>query len=399
MKIWNLTNKDGYDIVHIWGNRDLYNVTESGGVLTYTSEALGRTYVIDGNELLMFKEYDVNSKRSYAFETEFAPFNIPENRIDKLSNLTYDISRSYNGSSYPTVRYGGSHFQVSGDGQYLIYTYTDYNYHQQRRLTLNTPWDFSSMSGYISSGNIDLSNHYQNDMYITEDGTKLFVGGYSNSNVAGWDDIYKQTLTTPWNPTSGSWTTYGNNFRTNDGMPVSTAYGILGFDSNGTRMLVRNNIDTDNSTVLVGTHLVRQYELSVPYSQNWTDSSSLSGALNAFDYITGLSPLIDGNGWFLLPITMNKAGTQMLVSAIEYTGGSVTSYRIYKIDLSEGWNLNSTISCDTSDFIDVLARHQSGSIGIQGIKYGQSDKEIVLQIGNGTYGQTNGVYSYWQVLR
>jgi len=60
-----------------------------------------------------------------------------------------------------------------------------------------------------------------------------------------------------------------------------------------------------------------------------------------------------------------------------------------------------TVSLGSIDkqFVDVLSRHQSGSYGIAGIKYGKDDREIVLQINNSTYSQINGLYSYWQTLK
>ena len=76
MKAWNMTNKDGFDIVHLWGNKDLYTLTEAEGVLTYTSHSLNRTYVVDGSEQLYFKELDGKGSRKFDFNTEFEPFAI-----------------------------------------------------------------------------------------------------------------------------------------------------------------------------------------------------------------------------------------------------------------------------------------------------------------------------------
>ena len=76
MKTFTATNNDGLDILHILGNKDLYTVTESNGTITYTSEALGRTYVVTGNEILDFKRPDSQGKRIFGWGTEIEPFSL-----------------------------------------------------------------------------------------------------------------------------------------------------------------------------------------------------------------------------------------------------------------------------------------------------------------------------------
>lgn len=77
MKTYNvIPNQDGQDIVHLWGDRDLYEVTESNGKLNYVSESLQRTYVVDGNESLYFKQTDGQGKTKYTFDGEYNIYGV-----------------------------------------------------------------------------------------------------------------------------------------------------------------------------------------------------------------------------------------------------------------------------------------------------------------------------------
>jgi hypothetical protein len=87
MKTWNvISNQDGQDIVHLWGDRDLYDVTESGGKLTYTSNSLQRTYVVDGSESLYFKQKDGQGKAKYNYISELNLYGIRKSCLEILEN-------------------------------------------------------------------------------------------------------------------------------------------------------------------------------------------------------------------------------------------------------------------------------------------------------------------------
>lgn len=82
MKTFTATNSDGLDIFHIIGNKDLYTITETNGKITYTSEALGRTYVVTGSELLDFKSVNSAGKKLFTWDNEITPFSSRASCLD-----------------------------------------------------------------------------------------------------------------------------------------------------------------------------------------------------------------------------------------------------------------------------------------------------------------------------
>ena len=313
--------------------------------------------------------------------------------IADISTLTYDASRSYTGDSYPISRYGGAYFYPKDDGTRLVYTYADYNTHSQRYVNLSTAWDFSTVGSSTNSSGINLSNHYQTTLYVTEDGTKLFTGGYSNSYASGWDDIYKSTLSTAWDPTGNSWTTYGTNPRSS--WNSHTSYTILGWKDDGTKWIMGTSVNAAGTQ-----NNYYSYIKEFSTSTAWDQTASNQTLTNTFDLGSALgvsSYYVSGNGTTVGVRAMNRAGTQIIAQTVDYSSSSITAYKFYIVNLSTPFDV-STATVDSSKYLDLATVHAAGSnFGINDVKFGKDDSEIIVGQGSGTYGATNGIKGRWLV--
>jgi len=150
MKFFNNNQTDGFNIVHLKGNKDDYNITESNGVLTYESISQGITYTVSNPELIHFKVPNIDgndifkwsdeinffssllettiSFSSYASaSTAFAPYT--SFGLWRISNLAGSCGITINGDSSGLVgvgiAYGGRtitpSIEVWGNGPQIYY--------------------------------------------------------------------------------------------------------------------------------------------------------------------------------------------------------------------------------------------------------------------------------------
>ena len=190
-----------------------------------------------------------------------------------VSTASYD-SVSFSVSSQDTVPRGilfnddGTSMYICGDINAAIYQYT-----------LSTAYDLSTASYASKSLSVSSEEPGPAGIAFNNDGTKIYVVGYSNDNVRQY------TLSTAYDVSTGSYDSVTLDVSSQDSSPRS-----ISFDSTGTRLFVNGN-QTDT---------MYQYNLSTPY-----DVSSASYSNSSFSYSAEAD---DAGGLFFKP-----DGTKMYV--------------------------------------------------------------------------------------
>jgi hypothetical protein len=341
------------------------------------------------------KAYRGNIELSKIYRGNTEVWSATSPGITDISTFSYNSALSYTGDSYPGSRYGGTFSKPKIDGSRIFWTYADYNYHRDNYADLSTPWDFSTIGTQVASGNYDLTNHYQTTWWISQDGTKVFTGGYSNSNVGGYDDIYRKDLSTAWVNTGDSYTTYGTNPRSYWG--AHTNYKMLGFNPAGTTWIMGGSNDAAGTNVDYRKYL-RQYSLSTAWDQSNTNVTQV----NFFDlgaHVGITSYYSGGTGEICNAYTMNYSGTQILLDKITYSGGTITSRKFMVGNMSTPFDI-STLTVDTTKYIDLASLPITASFNIADVFFGGDNQEyLIVYVGNGSYGQSNGVKMKWLVYK
>ena len=69
MKAWNNTGlENSHDIIHMWGDKDLYTIDSEGDNLVFESASLGRKYIVSkDSETVRFKMSDDEAKKEYKY--------------------------------------------------------------------------------------------------------------------------------------------------------------------------------------------------------------------------------------------------------------------------------------------------------------------------------------------
>lgn len=318
--------------------------------------------------------------------------SVTSNKIENISALSRDLTRSFTSNSYPITRYGGAFFYPSDDGTTLFFTYSDYDYHIYKWGTLTTPWDFSTLSGVSQTGSINLSNHYQQTLYIMPDGLRLYTGGYTNAYGSGNFDMYSATMTTAWNPSSLSWATFGSNPRT--AYSNHTGVKFLNYNEDDHTYIMSNNVPNTSSSENSSIGYVRKYQTSTDYNLN---SSTQLQELDIPTLFNLGAHYSGGTGWTYHSMCMNRQGTQILVAAQYYASSTITSRRIYTLNLATPYDITSGEAIDANNYLDITSDTSAFNQGFYDIKYGKDDKEIVVQYATGSSGTANGVYGQWHV--
>ena len=374
------------------GGGSHYNRTNAGGtggsgvvIIRYEGPAVfsgGTVTTVEGDTVHTFTTSGTLTPLGYVRPPYLDP-----------SILSYNSAKSYTGDSYPGTRYGGMFFKVKDDGTRVLFTYADYNYHRENYADLSTPWDFSTIGAQAASSNIDLSNHYQTSWYITEDGSKVFTGGYSNSNASGYDDLYKKTLSTNWDVTGGSYTTYGTNPRTS--FPAHTGYRILGLNNTGNMWIFGSNVNSSNSVEAGGIHTLRQYALGTSWDLS-ANNSTLRNTVSIKTLLGVTNTYSNGNGENVSAWCMNRTGTQIILSKTLYVNSAITQYRFYTGVMTTAFDL-STLTVDTSKYLDLASLPIAANFNIADVTFGYQNQSLIIGVGNGSYGSTNGVKWKWLV--
>ncbi|MDB9944443.1 hypothetical protein OAD26_00385, partial [bacterium] len=134
----------------------------------------------------------------------------------------------YNQETAPT----GIFFKPDGTKMYIIGSSGD----DITTYLLSTPWEVTTASTYGAVFDIDTQDTAPTGLYISPDGTKMYMTGDTNNRV------YKYTLSTPWDMTTASF----DNFFSVGGQ--ETAPNGVFFKPDGTRMFVIGDSGDDVNT-------------------------------------------------------------------------------------------------------------------------------------------------------
>ena len=207
-----------------------------------------------------------------------------------------EVKSTYSSKSYSVSGRRGLFFSPNGTKMYammdgagdeILYEYN-----------LSVPWDVSTASyNSINHTFTEDSNGY--DIYISPDGTKLYLLGYT------YDRVHQYTLSTPWDLSTIS---YASKYAS-IGDYAEQGYGLF-FKSDGTEMYISTLVPDDS---------VVQYSLSTPWDVSTASYDSekvlTTGATNSFYGLflksdsTKMLLADHGEGNGVLQFTMSTAGS------------------------------------------------------------------------------------------
>ena len=203
----------------------------------------------------------------------------------------------------------GTRVYVIGHGNDTVYEYL-----------LDTPWDISSITSGLN-GELDIEAEVEEggdprDIKFNTDGTKLFVLGRVISRVYEW------SLTTPWDITTGSYTT-GNFFSVNDQEPASNG---LAFNPDGTKMFI---VGTNPDTVF-------QYSLTTGFDISTAAYTGKSFSVSEDTNPEGIEFYPDGTQMFIVGETNKNIFQYSLSTAWDITTASYTSGDSFGVSSQDG---------------------------------------------------------------
>ena len=211
--------------------------------------------------------------------------------------LSYDLSTSYditsagNVSEYTNSTYlddpHGVSFKSDGTKMYTC----DEDRDNVEEWTLSTAWDISTISW---SQSLDISGNVNNPkgLYFKPDGSALFVWDQNSTR------IYKYTLSTDWDVSTGSYDSYAS-FTTIDGEGYSWSNDRphnLFFKSDGTKLYFTMTADH-----LYGNYILFEFDLSTAWD------------LSTTSYVQQ-KVLMDYNTSAGAPFWINDDGTQLVMA-------------------------------------------------------------------------------------
>jgi len=191
MKTFTNNGTSAYDIVHMVGEKDDYNITENNGSLSY--EGNNRKYIITDVEEMGFKNQNGIVKVKWA--AEFAPFIDFSSEIDG-GNWTVFASKSYNltgdAASAGAVNVGTVGFDTSSIGSIDI---TNDTWTDLAAVGLNVDGSIKYWIAYTNISNTDkIKTELLDFSGETSSSTCQTTFGYAE--IKTWDGSQIQTFTT-----------------------------------------------------------------------------------------------------------------------------------------------------------------------------------------------------------
>jgi len=202
----------------------------------------------------------------------------------------WDISTgSYVSKSFSTATQiasgGGIFFKSDGTAVYVIDWSNDIVY----QYTLSTPWDISTASYASKSFSIATQefNATGEELFISSDGTRLFIVGW------GTDNVYSYTMSTAWDISTASYDSKSFSVVTQDANPTS-----LSFHPDGKKMYIAGFSSKAIFQYTLGT----AWDLSTA-SYDTGETFDVSGQVT---YLYGVSFNPDGSSFYTVDDTLGN---------------------------------------------------------------------------------------------
>ena len=218
--------------------------TEEASVNTQVSSARGFNFNNDGTKFFVscytndaIYEYDLST----AFDVSTASY----------SNTSLSISVGSNGSHC-----------MSSNGLYL---YTIDEADDVDRYTLSTAWDLSTATYSDTKDDlVETTEASPSGIFISPDGTKLFIGGYTG------DVVTQSSLSTAYDITTASYDSISFSIASQDGVP----YGLF-FKPDGTKMYIAGLANSTIYQYTTGSSATATF--SYPASVEWPSGTAPDG--------------------------------------------------------------------------------------------------------------------------
>jgi 6-phosphogluconolactonase (cycloisomerase 2 family) len=173
------------------------------------------------------------------------------------------------------------------------------------QYTLGTAWDVSTAS--LAAGTLLLSGQEATPECVTlsTDGTMLFTVGYTN------DTVYRYTLTTAWDVSTGSYDSISFSVTSQSSVPRDVK-----FSTDGTKMFVLDN-STDS---------IYQYSLSTAWNVSTASYDSVSFSVNAQEAAPeGIVFSADGTKMFMTGSNVDSVHLYILTTGFDLSTASYSS--------------------------------------------------------------------------
>jgi hypothetical protein len=229
------------------------------------------------------------------------------------NTATITMAATSRNSNLQDISPNGLFFNSSGTILYVMGNSND----TVTQYMLSTPWDVSTASYSMKSKNVSAQDTSPLDVFISADGTKMYVMGNFN------DTVFQYTLSTAWDVSTATYSSLSKSVTAQESDPTSVT-----FTADGTKMYIIGTI----------TNTVYQYTLSTPWDVSTATYSSISK-----------STATEGNVSYALNFTTD--GTKMFVV-------SAANKAIYQYTLSTPWD----VSTATFSFLSKNVSAQGANI-------------------------------------
>lgn len=245
----------GGEVTPIWDLTNAVYAEKSFNFTTQESFAFGFTFKSDGT-----KFYVIGATTAYQYSCS-TPWDI--------STGSYD-SKSFDASTQDTA-IKDLHFNDDGTIMYVLGEGTDTIY----QYTLSTAWDISTASYATKSFSVNAQDVFAYGIFITSDGTKMYVAGNSV------DTVYQYTMSTPWDISTASYDSKSFDASTQDTNPFD-----IYFNDDGTKMFLAGSVSKK----------VFQYTLSTAWDVSTASYDSIFADVSAEAAPIGYGLHIGNNG-------------------------------------------------------------------------------------------------------
>ena len=271
-----------------------------------------------------------------------------------LSN-TLDISTEDTAPRGLFFSADGSRLYVAGDAGNDI-----------KQYSLSTAWDTSTAS-YVQNFSVSSQDANIQDVFLSPDGTKMFVVGLQN------DSVYQYSLSTAFDLSTASYDSVSFSVASQDGAPTA-----LTFKSDGSKMYALG----------IATDTIYQYSTAAAAPSEWTDPDLANASYDSVSFSVAGEETAPNAMFF------GSVGTKLYVTGS--SGDDVNEY-----DLSSAWDVSSAsyvqnFSVSTQDTAPTgLFFKDDGSkmyvVGASGDAVNEYDLSSAWDISTASYSQNFSV--------
>lgn len=314
-----------------------------------------------------------------------------------LSSMSYNASESRTTGVFSGATYGSNQFYIFDDGKSMLHFRAAYDSHYEQIAQFATAYDWSSAITTVNGGNRNPSNHYQSGVFMQNNGLNYVYGGYTNSNVAGNDDIYKSSVTTKNTFTGYSLSTYSSTYKVSANNDSPTSWANPYMNTAGTRLWHTWGYDHNESNGANYDDFIVEYSGTTAYDFNNFNGVRSKKVRDLFGQASSVLYNPSTTTGYLYHFQDMKAdGTEVLVLRYYYSSGTITEWNYYVSSLTTPYDISTAQAIVTTNVLSFTNNKPTVSSVNANVGTGRAlftgDGSITIHRLAGTYGSNYSSY-------